>query len=91
MVFILDRNIIELKDGKIHEIKSLDSRIMSLVYFWASQQKVDLTSQLLIIRESTGTIFSIVGAQVITHLHGAEIGLDGEEFLLPHQLVPLEI
>lgn len=88
---MLDRNIIELKHGKIHEIKSLDSRIMSLVYFWASQQKVDLTFQLLIIRESTGTIFCIEGAQVITHLHGAEIGLDGGEFLLPHQLVPLEI
>lgn len=80
----LDRNRI-VKDGRIHDIKTLGSKIISTAYFWASQQKSDLTAQLNLILLcdvkvliGTTTVVFMEDIQDTTHMLGTEMALDGE-------------
>lgn len=90
----LDRNRIMFKDGRIHEIQDLDSKIIPTAYFWASQQKVDSTSQLKLIfpcdvKDLIGTTVVVFMEEVqdIIRMLRARIDLDGEDTTQSQQLL----
>lgn len=94
----LDRNRIVFKDGRIQDIKFLGSKILSVAYFWASQQKSDLSSQLNLILPCD--VKDLIGTTVATFMEKkqdmipmleAGTTLDGEDATQNSQLQSSDI
>ena len=92
----LDRNRIVFRNGNILNIQALGSKIISLAFFWASQQKTDLTEQLKLImpcdvKDLLGTTLAIsmgdIQVTILTNGGGTTLDDNAELQMVPWELM----